>query len=251
MLCVDDDVCVCVFDGVIEVLGKWLMFSDGVCVIECVVRVWDEGDVCVSVVLVCVGWCVVMMLKSWYGDVCVEVWDVGVCVIEVCCDVVGGSDWEVLVVVLATLVETREATATASREDEMVLKMKMKMKDEMMDENVDGVVNEVLCLILVVCWWFFESFVDGLERDFDESEGSRAAAFTVSVEVLRYCKLCDDEVGMKCLICFDCYVMDEVVVVMLCSVSYVFYERCVKEWLARDDSCLLCCSLLLVWFGWF
>ena len=121
-----------------------------------------------------------------------------------------------------------------------------------MDESVDGVVNEALRLILAARRRSLESLADGLERDFDESVrvgGSRAAASAVSVEALRYRKPRDDEVGMKCSICFDCYATDEVVVAMPCSASHVFHERCVKEWLARDDSCPLCRSSLPVWLG--
>ena len=121
-----------------------------------------------------------------------------------------------------------------------------------MDESVDGVVNEALRLILAARRRSLENLADDLERDFEESVrvgGSRAAASAVSVEALRYRKPRDDEVGMKCSICFDCYATDEVVVAMPCSASHVFHERCVKEWLARDDSCPLCRSSLPVWLG--
>jgi len=245
----DEDARARALDGAIEALGKRSTFSDGARAIERAARARDEGDARVSVALARAGRRVATTLKSRYGDARAEAWDVGVRAIEACRDAVGGSDREALVAALATLAETREATATAPREDETAPKTKTKTKDETMDENVDGVVNEALRLILAARRRSLESLVDGLERDFDESEGSRAAASTVSVEALRYRKPRDDEVGMKCSICFDCYATDEVVVAMPCSASHVFHERCVKEWLARDDSCPLCRSSLPVWLG--
>ena len=78
----------------------------------------DEGDARVSVALARAGRRVATTLKSRYGDARAEAWDVGVRAIEACRDAVGGSDREALVAALATLAETREATATAPREDE-------------------------------------------------------------------------------------------------------------------------------------
>ncbi len=92
-----------------------------------------------------------------------------------------------------------------------------------------------------------------LETDFAESvrveHESHKAAASVSVEALRYRKPTADEVAQKCSICFDDFVEEDTVVSMPCSSRHVFHERCVKEWLSRDDSCPLCRSSLPVWLG--
>jgi E3 ubiquitin-protein ligase AIP2 len=169
--------------------------------------------------------------------------------IEACRDAVGGRDREALVTALSALAETREA---AARADET--KTETKTNDATLDEDVEVVTNEALRLILAARRRAVEMgmVAGGLERDFEESVRvgvSRASASAVSVEALRYRKPHDEEIGLKCSICFDCYVKDEVVVAMPCSASHVFHERCVKEWLTRDDSCPLCRSSLPVWLG--
>ncbi len=246
-----DDARARAIDDAIEALGKRSTFRDGARAIERAAEARDASDASARVALARAGRRVATTLRSRYGDARAEAWDVGVRAIEACRDAVDGSDREALVAALSALAETREtatATATATREDET----EPKTKDETMDESVDGVVNEALRLILAARRRSLENLADDLERDFEESVrvgGSRAAASAVSVEALRYRKPRDDEVGMKCSICFDCYATDEVVVAMPCSASHVFHERCVKEWLARDDSCPLCRSSLPVWLG--
>lgn len=124
-----------------------------------------------------------------------------------------------------------------------------------LDEDFSHVNNAALRLILAARQ---RAMLDGgvgsfLETDFAErvrvEHGSHKAAASVSVEALRYRKPTADEVGQKCSICFDDFVEEDTVVSMPCSSRHIFHERCVKEWLSRDDSCPLCRSSLPVWLG--
>jgi len=127
--------------------------------------------------------------------------------------------------------------------------------EEGLDEDFSHVSNAALRLILAARR---RAMLDGgvgsfLETDFAESvrveHESHKAAASVSVEALRYRKPTADEVAQKCSICFDDFVEEDTVVSMPCSSRHVFHERCVKEWLSRDDSCPLCRSSLPVWLG--
>lgn len=127
--------------------------------------------------------------------------------------------------------------------------------EEGLDEDFSHVNNAALRLILAARR---RAMLDGgvgslLETDFAErvrvEHGLHKAAASVSVEALRYRKPTADEVGQKCSICFDDFVEEDTVVSMPCSSRHVFHERCVKEWLSRDDSCPLCRSSLPVWLG--
>lgn len=127
--------------------------------------------------------------------------------------------------------------------------------EEGLDEDFSHVNNAALRLILAARR---RAMLDGgvgsfLETDFAErvrmEHVSHKAAASVSVEALRYRKPTADEVAQKCSICFDDFVEEDSVVSMPCSSRHVFHERCVKEWLSRDDSCPLCRSSLPVWLG--
>lgn len=53
----------------------------------------------------------------------------------------------------------------------------------------------------------------------------------------------------ECPICRDDFAAGDKVIKMPCSHSHVFHQRCVAEWLERDDSCPMCRSALPVWLG--
>lgn len=52
-----------------------------------------------------------------------------------------------------------------------------------------------------------------------------------------------------CPVCRDDFAVGDKLLKMPCSAHHAFHNKCVKEWLKRDDSCPLCRTSLPIWLG--
>lgn len=68
----------------------------------------------------------------------------------------------------------------------------------------------------------------------------RGSISTPQLKKANYFKVPEFQKDSSCIICFNKFKDSDTIIVLPCYDSHVFHEKCIENWLQRNDSCPLC-----------